>query len=343
MMTRRTLSTLTAAVVAGGLLTGGTGTAAAAPGTLSGTTTVGVHNTYEQSAYPYLAQALDAGAALLELDVWPNIITREWKVSHGDPLGNDNNCVAAGSPADLYTGGRNKNLEHCLDDIRVWLTAHPGAGPIVLKLEMKTGFSDRTGLGPDELDATIRAHLGDAVFRPADLLGGHSTLDDAARADSWPSMEALRGRVIIEAIPGTVEESNPTDSLWTDVEIARRLRSLREQGRFGEAQVFPAVHRAQAGDPRSRYSDAGLRPWFVVFDGDAATYVRDVDTSFYDTGHYLLVMTDAHAVAPAIDPRTPTVAEATTRVAELAAAHASVVTSDWTGLPDVLRLRLPRG
>ncbi|PRX50304.1 calcium-dependent phosphoinositide phospholipase C [Prauserella shujinwangii] len=333
----RVLGTATAIVLFGGTVV------AADPVRVSGTTTVGVHNTYERGAYTYLAQALDAGAALIELDVWPNIITREWKVSHGDPLGNDNNCVVADSPDDLYTGTRNKNLEHCLDDIRVWLDAHPGSGPILLKLEMKTGFANNRGLGPDELDSVLRDRLGDAVFRPADLLGGHSTLDAAARADNWPSRESLRGKVIVEAIPGTVEERNPTDTLRTDVEIAQRLRSLHAAGRLAEAQVFPAVHNAASGDPRTRYADAGLRPWFVVFDGDAATYVEHVDTAWYDDNHYLLVMTDAHAVAPGIDARTPTEAEALRRVAELAAAHASVVTSDWTGLPNVLSQVLPRG
>ncbi len=126
--------------------------AASLPGTVadadvakvSHVTTIGVHDTYETSAYDYLARSLDAGTSLIELDVWPDTITREWKVSHSNPLGNNNNCVAASSPSQLYSGGKNKNLEHCLDDIRVWLSAHPGS---TLKLEMKTGFADNRGLG----------------------------------------------------------------------------------------------------------------------------------------------------------------------------------------------------
>src|SRR6476620_2077032 len=159
------------ALLAGSLV--GTTTADAAPRKISGTTTVGVHNTYETGAYDYLAQALDAGSSLIELDVWPDFFTHEWKVSHSNPLGNQNNCVAATSASQLYSGGKNKNLEYCLDDIRIWLAAHPGHTPITLKLEMKTGFSDNTGMGPDELDATFRAHLGSVAFRPAELLGGY--------------------------------------------------------------------------------------------------------------------------------------------------------------------------
>src|SRR3981081_1948325 len=91
------------ALVAGSLV--GTTTAGAAPAKISGTTTVGVHNNYDPAAYDYLARALDAGSSLIELDVWPDVFTHEWKVSHSNPLGNANNCVAATSAAHLYNRG----------------------------------------------------------------------------------------------------------------------------------------------------------------------------------------------------------------------------------------------
>ncbi|MET7995093.1 phosphatidylinositol-specific phospholipase C domain-containing protein [Amycolatopsis sp. NPDC005232] len=302
---------------------------------LSHVTTVGVHNTYDPAAYPFLAQALDNGSSLIELDVWPDFITHEWKVSHSNPLGNSNNCVAASTTADLYKGGTNKNLEYCLDDIRIWLAAHPDHTPLTLKLEMKTGFSDNTGMGPDELDAAFRAHLGSAVFKPADLLGSYATLDDAAKADNWPSVDALHGKVLTEIIPGTVEEQNPTDTLHTDVEYANYLLAQKNAGKLGDVQIFPTVHGAVGGDPRDKYA-ANLKPWFVVFDGDANAWVTQTGPWWYDANHYYVVMTDGQNVAPAIDDHNPTVDQANQRVAELAAQHASVVTSDWTGLTTVL-------
>jgi hypothetical protein len=310
---------------------------------LAGATTVGVHNTYNPDTYPYLASGLDSGTGLVELDVWSDIATQEWKVSHSNPLGNGNNCVNATAPADLYTGGKNKDLESCLDDIRVWLGAHPGHPVLMLKIELKAGFDANAGMGPARLDTAIRGHLGSLVYRPADLLAGHASLDAAARANAWPQRGALAGRVIVEIIPGSFEESNPFDSLWTDVEYARYLKGLAAAGQIGQAEVFPSVHNAQTGDPRTRYSDTTLRPWFVVFDGDAATYVANVDTSWYDTNHYLLVMTDAQNVPPPIDDSHPTVDQARARVAELAARHASVVSSDWATLTTVLPEVLPRG
>src|SRR2546423_7123997 len=89
----RTLLALgSAALAAAILITTVSGPAGAdvGPATrVSAVTTVGVHNTYVRSTYPYLAQALDARPGLIELDVWDDTITREWKVSHNTPLGND--------------------------------------------------------------------------------------------------------------------------------------------------------------------------------------------------------------------------------------------------------------
>ncbi|MEE1928648.1 phosphatidylinositol-specific phospholipase C domain-containing protein [Streptomyces sp. TRM 70351] len=310
----------------------------------SATTGVGVHNAYEQAAYPYLADALDSGAALLELDVWTNAFGAGWRVSHETPLWNANNCVDASSAAELRSKARNRDLAGCLSDLRAWHEANPGHRPIQLKIELKDGFNAQAGRGPAAFDALVDRELGDAVFRPADLMGAHPTPDAAARAGAWPSRDALAGKFLIHLIPGTVEEGNPFDSLWTDVEYARHLRALAASGTLGRAAAFPAVHRAGPGDPRERYADTGLRPWFVVFDGDAAAYAGGgVDTAWYARHHYLLVMTSAHAVPPALDARNPGEDAARARVAQLAAAHATVVSTDWTPLPRVLSTVLPRG
>jgi hypothetical protein len=334
---RKTLISGAAAVLTTAAVTlaaAGPAAAADASSKVSQTTTVGVHNTYDPATFGYLAQALDLHPGLIELDVWPDVITREWKVSHSNPLGNANNCVAATSAAQLYSGAANKNLEYCLDDIRLWLGAHPDGGPLVLKLELKTGFSSRTSQGPAQLDAAIAAHLGPAVFKPADLLGGYASLDAAAQANAWPTRAQLAGKVIIEVIPGTVEEGNPTDTLWTDREYAQYLKGLAAAGTLAKAQIFPAVHNAQSGDPRSRYSDTTLRPWFVAFDGDASAYVTGgIDTSWYDTNHYLLVMTDVQNISPAVTAGD--VAAAQARVALVAGRHASVASSDWASMPSV--------
>ncbi|MGW3158241.1 phosphatidylinositol-specific phospholipase C domain-containing protein [Streptomyces sp. NPDC001089] len=318
--------------------------AGAADLSYSASTSVGVHNSYDKAKYPYFADALDSGAGMLELDVWTNVFGGSWRVSHDNPIGNDNNCVNAANASALRTGSRDRDLAGCLSDIRAWHDAHPGHRPVQLKIEMKDGFAANIGRGPTQLDALLTSKLGDALLRPADVTGSHPDLDSAVRADGWPARSALAGKFVVELIPGTVEESNPFDSLWTDREYAGHLRDLAAAGRLREASAFPAVHGAAAGDPRTRYTDPTIRPWFVMYDGDAAAYAGGtIDTAWYDERHYLVVMTDAQNVAPAIDGTNPTQAQALERVALLAARHASVVSADWYPLPAVLATVVPRG
>ncbi|MFD9338758.1 phosphatidylinositol-specific phospholipase C domain-containing protein [Streptomyces sp. NPDC060028] len=336
---------LAAAALALGAAPAGAAPAAAAAGpSYAGSTGVGVHNAYEKTKYPYFADALDSGAAMLELDVWTNFFGSSWRVSHDNPFGNDNNCENASTPAQLRTKSRNQNLAGCLSDIRSWHDAHPGHRPVILKMELKDGFAANLGRGPADLDALLGSKLGDALYRPGQLAAGYPDLDTAARAGAWPARADMAGRFLVELIPGTVEEGNSADKLWTDREYAEHLRSLAGSGRLGQAAAFPAVHRAEAGDPRGRYADATIRPWFVIFDGDASAYAGGaVDTAWYDRNHYLLIATDAHNVAPAIDGTRPTEAQARERVALMAAHHASIASADWYPLPSVLATVLPRG
>ncbi|AOW94023.1 hypothetical protein BFN03_18830 [Rhodococcus sp. WMMA185] len=326
------------------------------------TTTVGVHNAYEKFAFPYLADGLDSGAALIEIDVWSNGAGKGWRVSHSNPIGNDNNCVGAESEAQLRKGSRDQGLDGCLTDIRTWHEANPDHPPVIFKMEMKDGFNTtQTGgatgssgsggpaafrRGPSEFDELVREQLGDALFSPSDLVGDSGlTLDEAVRTNGWPTRDAMRGKFLFYVTNGTVEGENPLDSLKTDIEYATHLRDLASDDELDKAAAFPAVLGSTKGDPRAKkYEDESIRPWFVVFDSGASGYIsKKIDTDWYRENGYLLVMTSAHSVPPAIDAWTPTEAEALDRVAELAAHSASIVTSDWTTLPTVLSEVLPRG
>ncbi len=316
----------------------------AAAATYGETTSVGVHNAYEKDKYEYFADALDSGASLLELDVWTNIVGKGWRVSHSNPTGNDNNCGNAESAAELRSNKRDQALDGCLADMRAWHDANPQHPPVLIKVEMKDGFYDKADRGPDELDALLGEKLGDALLRPADVVGDHATLDEAVGATGWPDRDALAGKFVIELIPGTLEESNPADDLWTDEEYATHLKDLAGKGTLAEAGAFPAVHGAEKGDPRTERYEEALRPWFVLFDGDAAAFTGgEIDTAWYRENGYLVVMTDAHKVAPEIDGTSPTEEEAGDRLTQLAASHASFITSDWAKLPSVLSKVVPRG
>jgi hypothetical protein len=94
--------------------------------------------------------------------------------------------------------------------------------------------------------------------------------------------------------------------------------------------------------PRTRYGDKTLRPWFVVFDGDGSAYVTGgIDTSWYDSNHYLLIMTDVQDITPAVPAGDTAAAQA--RVALVAGRHASVASSDWSSMPAVDAIVTDRG
>ncbi|CAM5671921.1 hypothetical protein STENM327S_03025 [Streptomyces tendae] len=78
-----------------------------------------------------------------------------------------------------------------------------------------------------------------------------------------------------------------------------------------------------------------------MFDGDATTYLDGLNTTWYDTNHYLLTMTDAHKVVPALSATRPSLAQARARTQQLATAHATIVSSDWHQLPNAQSLLLP--
>ena len=342
------LSLSLAGVGAGvGVAQAATGTASAASDPndlpLSEVSFAGFHNAQNPAMDTYLAQTLDTGAGMIELDVDADPFTQEWKVGDVFPTSNTNNCVDATTPADLYTGSTNKDFASCLDDIRIWLSVHPGAGPIIIKIDNKLGFLTALGMGPTQFDQVVTAHLGSDLYKPADLLGSYPTLDAAAQANAWPTRASLAGKVLLYEIPGTVELDDPFDHTHSDVEYATYLKNLYNAGNIQQATMFPSVLGATSGDPRTQYSDTTIRPWFVFFDGDAATYANGIDTSWYSTNHYILTMTDAQNVPPVLSDTTPTLADAQARFALLAADHASIVSSDWFTLPAEDSEVVPRG
>lgn len=286
----------------------------------------GLHNSYQKSAFANLSGALATGTGMIEIDVWTNYSS--WTVNHDHPFWNNNNCTST-------SGARDQGLRTCVDNIATWHRANPAHQPLLIKLELKAGFQDDQGVGPDELDAVFTSRLGSAMYRPADLMAGvHATPDAAARANAWLPADQLRGRVILLVLKGTAE----SDSLPTDIEYARHLRANP-----GTAVGFPFVHSGIASsDPRTRY-ESTLRPWFVVFDGPATTFAGLSATAraFYSANRYLVVTTDSHAVAPALSRTSPTTAQATARLQLLGCLGSSVASSDWYTVPG-WHLTVPR-
>jgi len=133
---------------------------------------------------------------------------------------------------------------------------------------------------------------------------------------------------------GTFELGNPFDNYDTDLEVTDRLIAANSSGTLGSALSFPAINGASATDPRTGDRGGARKPWMVAFDGSAASYAG-FGGAPYLGGKYLVVMTDAHSVPPAIDSHTPAVADAQAKVRQLGGIGATIVSSDWTS-PEIL-------
>jgi hypothetical protein len=291
-------------------------------------TRVGIHNTYDKAKFTYLVDSLTSGAGLIEIDVWQNFLfSGHYWVSHDpvSPLGNDNNCESATSYSQLRSQDRNQDFQSCLDDIRLWSQQFPNHAPLIVKLELKNGFDTIDGYGPAQLDALIKQHIGlNNLFTPSDLMGSeYPNLDSAAQANAWPTVAQLTGKIMFVIQAGTFELA--TKLYHSDQEYVDYMIRLASQGNISQSMVFPTYLGAAAYDPRP----AARKPWYIVFGGDATTY-SGLDTSPYYANHYLVIMTDAQSVPPAISDTTPSTTDEQNRVNQLAADAATIVSSDWT-------------
>ena len=90
-----------------------------------------------------------------------------------------------------------------LEEIALWSDNNPGHLPVYLLIEPKSfvppvnnlkGFSIEYAL---ELDKVIRQTLGDRLLTPKDAMGEYATLEEMRMNDSWPTLEAAAGKIIV--------------------------------------------------------------------------------------------------------------------------------------------------
>ncbi|MDR6289624.1 MULTISPECIES: Ca2+-dependent phosphoinositide-specific phospholipase C [Inquilinus] len=161
------------------------------------------HNTYEKTSFARLTDALDRGNQAIELDVYDDYLLPV-KHNPGDSIAL-NNC----------RGGAGGFLRDCLADIRAWSDAHPGHLPITLQLDLKPGdlvFGGWDSSAKTALDSTIAQELGAKVYQPEALRAftGYASLREGVYRAGWPSIDALRGRVIVLMMGGPIGDKNDT-------------------------------------------------------------------------------------------------------------------------------------
>ncbi|UDF05427.1 Ca2+-dependent phosphoinositide-specific phospholipase C [Asticcacaulis sp. AND118] len=112
--------------------------------------------------------------------------------------------------ADTDVRSRCLRFTRCLEIIRDWSAAHPEHLPVFVQIETKEGSKPPVAdayvpappapFGPEawgRLHTEIEAVFPPAqIVRPAEVQGGHASVNAAVRAGGWPALKSLRGRVI---------------------------------------------------------------------------------------------------------------------------------------------------
>jgi hypothetical protein len=263
----------------------------------------GSHNTYDKgNQYEYLSNALLNDVQAVEIDVWTNF--GSWRVSHNKPLANVNNCPKSGQAGQP----RNQDLRSCVDNIAIYHRTHPGHPLIIVKLEMKNGFSNNAE--PHDLDNLIADIQGGGraariperdLYTPLMLMckiGGPScrgatypTPEAALAAKSWPTLNELRGKVMFLVTPGTVSPNAPYD-------YAEALAN-------GKARLaWPVMEVTDSSDQRTQYYGP-LAAWNVIFDVQSGRLdngaVSRAVTADWARRHFLLAVNDDTPGGPNAD------------------------------------------
>lgn len=211
----------------------------------------------------------------------------------------------------------------CLREIRDWSDAHPGHLPIFIQLEAKQHSKPAIGNfytpAPDapfdadswhRLQAEISSIFPEhQLLTPGDVQGPAPTLNDAIRAQGWPTVEAARGQIIFLLLDDDEVQAGYTaaippegrlifprlpaghpDSSWVHVDDPEpaRIRRAVAEGYLVYTRADAGTEEARSGDTRRRdrafasgaqliatdypYADARFSNYAVRFDG--YRYVR---------------------------------------------------------------------
>lgn len=173
-------------------------------------------------AHPGLAAQLDLGVRSLEIDVNPDPgggqfvrpasyrMLREKGITDllpYDATGMHEPGFKVLHMPDIDFRSSCPTLRLCLQQVRTWSDAHPRHVPLFLLIEAKNQdlpiLPDATHTVPfspalfDDLDRELVTTMGrERIITPDDVRGSHATLNDAIRANSWPTLDAARGKVL---------------------------------------------------------------------------------------------------------------------------------------------------
>ncbi|MGF6229689.1 hypothetical protein QFZ27_003644 [Inquilinus ginsengisoli] len=251
-----------AAVAAALLLSAGASAEVPAGQPLAGTTTYNAaywsrpHNAYEKVHFARLTDVLDRGNQVVEIDVYDN---SGFPVKHDPGNSNtDNNCK----------GGAGGLLQDCLRDIKAWSDAHPGHLPITVQFDLKPslGLWGWDAGYMSALNTLVATELGVKVYKPETLRAftGYASLREGVYRAGWPTVDSLRGRIILQMMGGPIGDKNDTQEEYVN--------------QFGSAaQIFVCPEAHEPNDfywngNANDFDDANTNKWVVCGNHEAVQY-----------------------------------------------------------------------
>src|SRR5207302_8140736 len=132
-------------------------------------------------------------------------------------------------------------LQECLKQLQLFQYLEPHHDVVNVVIELKELWTHLFGPGHSiaDLDGTLRAYLGDALYTPRDFMArcpARMTLRECARTHGWPGIDELRGKFIINLLGNFNYNANDwvdyaTDGAGVSARAAFPMRSiLRENG-----------------------------------------------------------------------------------------------------------------
>lgn len=250
------------AVAAALLLSAGASADVPAGQPLAGTTAYNAaywsrpHNTYEKAHFAKLTDVLDRGNQVVEIDIYD---------ASGFPVKHDPGEAAT---ANNCKGGAGGLLQDCLRDIKAWSDAHPGHLPITVQFDLKPSLGlwgwDASYMAA--LNTLVANELGAKVYKPETLRAftGYASLREGVYRAGWPSVDSLRGRIILQMMGGPIGDKNDTQEEYVN--------------QFGSAaQIFvcPEAHEPKHfywnGNAKD-FDDANTNKWVVCGNHEAVQY-----------------------------------------------------------------------
>ncbi len=126
------------------------------------------------------------------------------------------------------------NLAKGLEEIAMWSDNNPGHLPIYLLIEPKDdvlsinnmkNFSLEYAM---EFDKVLRQVLGDRLLTPAQAMGEYESFEEMRKADDWPALTQVAGKIIVLMHPCSVTQE------YIDTDTSIKTQAMFPMLRFGD-------------------------------------------------------------------------------------------------------------